>query len=156
MAPDVITVRAGTPVNEIAHLLTAHRINAAPVVAALRLQTAVTEGADDTKRRATAARAVLIAFFVALFFLVAGRGVLSYLGVTVHAFAISGGVLLFATALPMLFGHRGGPRPRSGTSARRRAKTSRSSPWRSRCSQARALLRLSCCSPPKRAATPAA
>jgi multiple antibiotic resistance protein len=28
--------------------------------------------------------------------------------VTIHAFAISGGVLLFATALPMLFGHRGG------------------------------------------------
>ncbi|MEJ7711732.1 MAG: MarC family protein [Pyrinomonadaceae bacterium] len=30
------------------------------------------------------------------------------MGVTVHAFTISGGVLLFATALPMLFGHRGG------------------------------------------------
>jgi multiple antibiotic resistance protein len=33
--------------------------------------------------------------------------VLSYLGVTIHAFAISGGLLLLATELPMLFGHRG-------------------------------------------------
>ena len=51
---------------------------------------------------------MVVALLVALFFLVAGRGLLSYLGVTIHAFAISGGVLLFATALPMLFGHRPG------------------------------------------------
>ncbi|HEX7176117.1 MAG TPA: MarC family protein [Pyrinomonadaceae bacterium] len=69
---------------------------------------ALTEGADAAKRRATVKRAVIIALLVALFFLVAGRSLLSYLGVTIHAFAISGGVLLFATALPMLFGHRGG------------------------------------------------
>jgi multiple antibiotic resistance protein len=59
-------------------------------------------------RRITLTRAVTLAFGVALFFLLAGRAVLSYLGVTVHAFAISGGVLLFATALPMLFGQRPG------------------------------------------------
>lgn len=69
---------------------------------------ALTEGADAAKRRATVRRAVVVALLVALFFLVAGRGLLSYLGVTIHAFAISGGVLLFATALPMLFGHRPG------------------------------------------------
>lgn len=69
---------------------------------------ALTEGADAPKRRATVKRAVIVALLVALFFLVAGRSLLSYLGVTIHAFAISGGVLLFATALPMLFGHRGG------------------------------------------------
>jgi multiple antibiotic resistance protein len=34
--------------------------------------------------------------------------VLSYLGVTVHAFSISGGILLFVAAMPMLFGQRGG------------------------------------------------
>jgi multiple antibiotic resistance protein len=33
---------------------------------------------------------------------------LSYLGVTVHAFAISGGILLFVAAWPMLLGHRAG------------------------------------------------
>ena len=53
-------------------------------------------------------RAVIVALVVTLVFLVAGRSLLSYLGVTIHAFAISGGVLLFATALTMLFGHRGG------------------------------------------------
>ena len=66
-------------------------------------------------RRAILTRAVLVAFGVALFFLIAGRAVLSYLGVTVHAFSISGGALLFIAALPMLFGERGGlqsPQPK--------------------------------------------
>jgi multiple antibiotic resistance protein len=69
---------------------------------------ALTKDETHTRRRAILTRAVLIAFSVALFFLIAGRSVLSYLGVSVHAFAISGGILLFATALPMLFGQRGG------------------------------------------------
>ena len=68
----------------------------------------LTEGAETPKRRAIVKRAVIVALLVALFFLIAGRSLLSYLGVTIHAFAISGGVLLFATALPMLFGNRGG------------------------------------------------
>lgn len=67
----------------------------------------LTKNESAAQRRATLTRAVLIAFAVALFFLLAGRAVLSYLGVTVHAFAISGGILLFSTAMPMLFGHRG-------------------------------------------------
>lgn len=69
---------------------------------------ALTRDEDTARRRKILTRAVLIAFGVALFFLVAGRSVLSYLGVTVHAFSISGGILLFATAMPMLFGQRGG------------------------------------------------
>lgn len=68
---------------------------------------ALTEN-EPERRRAILTRAVLIAFGVALFFLIAGRTVLSYLGVTVHAFSISGGILLFITAMPMLFGQRGG------------------------------------------------
>ncbi len=69
---------------------------------------ALTKDEQPARRRKILTRAVLIAFGVALFFLVAGRAVLSYLGVTVHAFSISGGVLLFVAALPMLFGQRGG------------------------------------------------
>lgn len=69
---------------------------------------ALTKDEQPARSRKILTRAVLIAFGVALFFLLAGRAVLSYLGVTVHAFAISGGVLLFATAMPMLFGQRGG------------------------------------------------
>ena len=34
------------------------------------------------------------------------HALLGYLGVTVFAFSISGGILLFMTSLPMLFGHR--------------------------------------------------
>jgi multiple antibiotic resistance protein len=49
---------------------------------------------------------VVVAYCVALFFLVAGRALLSYLGVSMHAFAVSGGILLFLIALPMLFGQR--------------------------------------------------
>ena len=60
------------------------------------------------QKYATVRRAVAVALLVALFFFFAGRSLLSYLGVTIHAFAISGGVLLFATAPPMLFGQRPG------------------------------------------------
>ena len=69
---------------------------------------ALTKDEEPRKRRAILIRAVLIALGVALFFLFAGRVVLSYLGVTVHAFSISGGILLFVAAMPMLFGQRGG------------------------------------------------
>jgi multiple antibiotic resistance protein len=69
---------------------------------------ALTKDEQPGRRRTILIRAVLIAFGVALFFLVAGRAVLSYLGVTVHAFSISGGILLFVAAMPMLFGQRGG------------------------------------------------
>ena len=69
---------------------------------------ALTKDEAPERRRAILIRAVLIAFGVALFFLIAGRTVLSYLGVTVHAFSISGGILLFVAAMPMLFGSRGG------------------------------------------------
>lgn len=68
----------------------------------------LTKGETPAGRRKILVRAVLIAFGVTIFFLVAGRSVLTYLGVTVQAFSISGGILLFAAALPMLFGQRGG------------------------------------------------
>ena len=60
------------------------------------------------ERRKTLARALFIAFGVTLFFLLGGHALLSYLGVTVYAFAISGGILLFIASLPMLFGQRPG------------------------------------------------
>jgi multiple antibiotic resistance protein len=59
------------------------------------------------QRRTILKRALWIAFGVALFFLLAGKLLLTYLGVSVSAFSISGGILLFLTAMPMLFGHRG-------------------------------------------------
>jgi small neutral amino acid transporter SnatA (MarC family) len=43
---------------------------------------------------------------ISLFFLVAGHSALAFLGASVQAFSISGGILLFVTAVPMLFGQR--------------------------------------------------
>ncbi|HVF28788.1 MAG TPA: MarC family protein [Pyrinomonadaceae bacterium] len=68
----------------------------------------LTRGMSTAERRNIVTRAVIISLGVTIFFLLAGRAVLSHLGVTVHAFGISGGILLFATALPMLFGQRPG------------------------------------------------
>ena len=69
---------------------------------------ALTSELGNVAKRKTLGRALVIAFGVTLFFLVAGRWLLSYLGVTVYAFAISGGILLFVVSWPMLFGHRPG------------------------------------------------
>jgi multiple antibiotic resistance protein len=69
---------------------------------------ALTSEFGTLERNRTLRRAVIVAFGVTLFFLVCGRWLLDYLGVTVHAFAISGGILLFAASWPMLFGHRPG------------------------------------------------
>lgn len=69
---------------------------------------ALTSEFGTMERNRTLRRAVIVAFGVTLFFLVCGRWLLDYLGVTVHAFAISGGILLFAASWPMLFGHRPG------------------------------------------------
>ena len=60
---------------------------------------ALTKEEKPAQQRRILLRAVLIACGVAFFFLLAGRAVLSYLGVTVHAFSISGGILLFGAAL---------------------------------------------------------
>lgn len=67
---------------------------------------AVTNGMNARQRRATLTRAVIAAFLVALFFLFVGRAFLSYMGVSVEAFSISGGILLFAIAFSMLMGQR--------------------------------------------------
>lgn len=69
---------------------------------------ALTSELETIERNRTLRRALIVAFGVTLFFLAGGRWLLAYLGVTVDAFAISGGILLFAAAWPMLFGHRPG------------------------------------------------
>ena len=69
---------------------------------------ALTSEFGDAERRKILSRALAVAFSVTMFFLLGGGFLLYYLGVTVHAFAISGGILLFAASLPMLFGQRPG------------------------------------------------
>jgi multiple antibiotic resistance protein len=67
---------------------------------------AVTANLTAVQRRSTLTRAVLTACGVSMFFLFVGRAFLSYMGVSVQAFAISGGILLFSMAFPMLMGER--------------------------------------------------
>ncbi len=62
----------------------------------------------EDQRQEIMSRSLRFAFGIALFFLLAGRWLLSSLGVSLYAFTISGGILLFLVAMPMLFGNRGG------------------------------------------------
>ncbi|HEX8310343.1 MAG TPA: MarC family protein [Chthoniobacteraceae bacterium] len=65
------------------------------------------KGQPAAERVSIVNRAAALGVAISLFFLIAGNSAFSYLGVTMHAFAISGGILLFVTAMPMLFGQAG-------------------------------------------------
>jgi len=67
---------------------------------------ALTQGLDAKTRRTIALRACLIAAFLMLVFLFLGEAVLSFVGISMPAFRIAGGILLFLTALEMLFQKR--------------------------------------------------
>ncbi len=65
---------------------------------------AVTFGATAATARKVAVRAVVIAFFVLLAFVVFGQLVLDALGLGLPSFQIAGGLVLFLFALSMIFG----------------------------------------------------
>ncbi|MBN2905857.1 MAG: MarC family protein [Rhodobacteraceae bacterium] len=67
---------------------------------------AVTQGMDTATRRAIALRASLIAAFLLTLFGIFGEAVLNFAGISMPAFRIAGGILLFLTALEMLFERR--------------------------------------------------
>jgi multiple antibiotic resistance protein len=67
---------------------------------------ALTQGMDVHERRGVAIRACLVALGILTLFGVAGEAVLNFLGISMPAFRIAGGVLLFLTALDMLFERR--------------------------------------------------
>ena len=67
---------------------------------------AITQGMDDSLRRKVALRSVLISAFVISLFIVGGETVLGFIGISMPAFRIAGGILLFLTALDMLFQRR--------------------------------------------------
>ena len=67
---------------------------------------ALTRGMGADKRRAMARRACLIAACLLLLFGIAGEAILSFIGISMPAFRIAGGILLFLTALDMLFERR--------------------------------------------------
>ncbi len=67
---------------------------------------ALTQGMDPARRRAMARRACLIAAVLLTLFGLAGEAVLGFIGISMPAFRIAGGILLFLTALDMLFERR--------------------------------------------------
>ena len=99
----------------------------APIFAGL------TREATPVHRRAMAVRSVLIAAAILLFFALLGEDLLRALGISLSAFRVAGGIMLFLIAIDMVFERRtGGARTRPRRSAPATSRTSRSSRWRSR------------------------
>lgn len=67
---------------------------------------ALTKGEDAANRRGIALRATLIAGALLVLFGLFGEAVLGFAGISMPAFRIAGGILLFLTALDMLFERR--------------------------------------------------
>ncbi|GAA6207602.1 MarC family protein [Cognatishimia sp. WU-CL00825] len=67
---------------------------------------AFTPGASQKQRRSIAIRACIVAFLILSMFAFFGEAVLGFIGISMPAFRIAGGALLFLTALDMLFDRR--------------------------------------------------
>jgi multiple antibiotic resistance protein len=67
---------------------------------------ALTHGMSAERRAAMARRACIIASILLLLFGIAGETILDFIGISMPAFRIAGGILLFLTALDMLFERR--------------------------------------------------
>lgn len=74
------------------------------------LSLTVTAGAPPDERRRTIDKAVIVATGVIIFMGLVGRAVLEYLGITLPAFSIAGGVLLLLISIDMLFARPSGAR----------------------------------------------
>ena len=67
---------------------------------------ALTQDMDAATRRKTAIRSCLTAVGILVVFAAFGEAVLGFVGISMPAFRVAGGVLLFLTALDMLFDRR--------------------------------------------------
>ena len=67
---------------------------------------ALTQGMDAAHRKALAQRACIIAAVLLTLFGLFGETLLEFIGISMPAFRIAGGILLFLTALDMLFERR--------------------------------------------------
>jgi multiple antibiotic resistance protein len=68
---------------------------------------ALTQGMGTARRRAIAIRACVTSALLLIVFAAFGEAVLGFIGISMPAFRIAGGLLLFLTALDMLFERRG-------------------------------------------------
>ena len=67
---------------------------------------ALTPGMDSKQRARIALRAVLVAGLLLALFAFFGKAVLGFIGISMPAFRVAGGILLFLTAMDMLFERR--------------------------------------------------
>lgn len=67
---------------------------------------ALTQGMSAQARQAIAVRAVVLSCLILALFAAFGEAVLGFIGISMPAFRIAGGILLFLTALEMLFERR--------------------------------------------------
>lgn len=72
----------------------------APIFAGL------TKGATDAHRRQMAIRAAVVAWCILVFFATLGEALLTKLGISLAAFRLAGGIMLFIIALDMVFEKR--------------------------------------------------
>lgn len=78
---------------------------------------ALTQGASVSERRSIALRSAVTAMVLLALFAAFGEAVLGFAGISMAAFRVAGGVLLFLTALDMLFERRTKRRENQGEEA---------------------------------------
>ena len=78
---------------------------------------AITQGIDKRRRRIIAVRACLTAAGILIIFALLGETLLDFIGISMSAFRIAGGILLFLTALDMLSDKRTQKRRERSTEA---------------------------------------
>jgi multiple antibiotic resistance protein len=66
----------------------------------------ITQGQSVTQRRLTARRACVAAMILLVTFAAVGRGIFELFGITMPAFRIAGGLILWLVAMDMLHGNR--------------------------------------------------
>ena len=95
-------------------------------VSLIPLFTGLTAGANSSYKRRMALKAVTISAAILLLFALGGAAFLQLMGISLEAFRIFGGLLLFLLALEMVFARESGTRTSSDEAAesRRRADVS--------------------------------
>ena len=92
-------------------------------VSLIPLFSRLTQGATDAYKRRMAAKAVIVAASILFLFALGGAAFLELMGISLEAFRIFGGLLLFLLALEMVFARESGTRTSTDEQAesRRRA-----------------------------------
>lgn len=92
-------------------------------ISLIPLFTGLTTGAASQYKRRMAFKAVSVAAAILLLFAVGGAGFLKLMGISLEAFRIFGGLLLFLLALEMVFARQSGTRTSSDEAAEARQRS---------------------------------